>query len=548
MDNVLLPDELQSCNGCGCELQTEYEDREGYVPAGKLSEFLHKYRSRMQPGYDNVEEKRLQASRRVRGRMVSLDDIEDWEWEHVGDIEVIPEMRRRAPARKRKTPTLESSVLCSRCYQLKHYGFVRGTMDVARADEFRALMQSHIDDDPRGVVVKIVDIFDLDGSWIPGFDQVVTRYNIVILVANKVDVLPTVGRAPIVAWLRKEAEFRGVNPSSIHLVSASTGEGIDDLVEQIRLSSVKVSSGMRPERQQEREAIFERRQQQVGLAQQIEEGKPIPDDIKLLPKIPRVPLVIPPVRNVYIVGSANVGKSSIINVMLKKRALKGKHAQTLTESPLPGTTLESVSFPFVTNFAKQRERRKLVAQLFDTPGVIQTHQYISHLTVPEISCVLPSKRIHPSTYRLKLNKSIALGGLAIVELVAGRPFFATVFASHKLSVHLSGSTDHHIQVLERNVGTAMFTPPFTKERTEEIGLLGKIRTVEYEVQGKGWLNAAADIVLPGIGWITFTGSGKTTVRVTVPLAIEPAMRPPILPLAARGKKSKPHGNIKHMRS
>lgn len=45
---------------------------------------------------------------------------------------------------------------------------------------------------------------------------------------------------------------------------------------------------------------------------------------------------VPGVRDIYVVGTTNVGKSTLINQMIKQRLLMTKRAQLVTTSPLPG--------------------------------------------------------------------------------------------------------------------------------------------------------------------------------------------------------------------
>ena len=46
----------------------------------------------------------------------------------------------------------------------------------------------------KGLIVKIVDIFDFNGSWLPGLHRFVGN-NPVLLIANKVDLITKIGEA-----------------------------------------------------------------------------------------------------------------------------------------------------------------------------------------------------------------------------------------------------------------------------------------------------------------------------------------------------------------
>ena len=61
--------------------------------------------------------------------------------------------------------------MCMRCYQLSHYGKLRGTVDVSKPEELHHILAQRITDQYKtAVFIKIVDIFDLHGSMIPEFE------------------------------------------------------------------------------------------------------------------------------------------------------------------------------------------------------------------------------------------------------------------------------------------------------------------------------------------------------------------------------------------
>ena len=81
---------------------------------------------------------------------------------------------------------LESGdVYCQRCFRLRHYNDIQ---DVAMTDkEFLTLLNSIGQSD--ALIVNVVDIFDFNGSLIPGLHRFIGN-NPVLLVGNKVDILP----------------------------------------------------------------------------------------------------------------------------------------------------------------------------------------------------------------------------------------------------------------------------------------------------------------------------------------------------------------------
>lgn len=180
--------------------------------------------------------------------------------------------------------TLEKDVIiCQRCFRLRHYNEIQ---DVSLSDDDFLKMLTEIGNTD-ALVVKIVDIFDFNGSWVPGLHRFVGQ-NDVLLVGNKVDLLPkSVNRNRLVHWMKQSAKELGLKPIDVALISAYTGEGIESLAE----------------------LIDEHRNN----------------------------------KDVYIVGCTNVGKSTFINKLIE--SFGGDERFKITTSRFPGTTLDFIDIP-----------------------------------------------------------------------------------------------------------------------------------------------------------------------------------------------------------
>ena len=76
-------------------------------------------------------------------------------------------------------------VYCQRCFRLRHYNEIQ---DVHLTDDdFLKLLNEIGSKD--ALIVNVVDVFDFNGSVIPGLHRFVGK-NPVLLVGNKVDLLP----------------------------------------------------------------------------------------------------------------------------------------------------------------------------------------------------------------------------------------------------------------------------------------------------------------------------------------------------------------------
>lgn len=107
------------------------------------------------------------------------------------------------------------------------------------------------------------------------------------------------------------------------------------------------------------------------------------------------------------------------------------------------------------------------------------------------------------------------------------------------------------EVLMKHIG-GMLVPPSSLERFSQ---LSPFIEHKFKVEGRGWNDAAADIVLPGLGWVAVrqallntcadhvrhsplwrsqvTGSGTCSLSVSVPSGVCVTMREPLLPGGAK---------------
>lgn len=171
---------------------------------------------------------------------------------------------------------------CQRCFRLRHYNEIT---DVHISDdEFLKLLHDVGDSD--ALVVNVIDIFDFNGSVIPGLSRFVSG-NDVLLVGNKKDILPkSVKDGKVSQWLLERAHEEGLRPVDVILTSAQNKYAIKELIEKIN---------------------------------HLRKG-----------------------RDVYVVGVTNVGKSTLINAIIQE--VTG-NKEVITTSRFPGTTLDKIEIP-----------------------------------------------------------------------------------------------------------------------------------------------------------------------------------------------------------
>ena len=319
-------------------------------------------------------------------------------------------------------------VICKRCFRLKNYNEVQ---DVGmNSEDFLNLLNGLAD--KKGIIVNVVDVFDFEGSFINALKRIVGNKK-VILVANKLDLLPKqINKRRVTEWLKKTARKYGLEAETVVLISAEKGWGIDDLME----------------------AIEAQRNQQ----------------------------------DVYIVGTTNVGKSTLINKLIEQSV---GEKDTVTTSRFPGTTLDMIDIPLdETSF------------MFDTPGIIQEHQMTHFVSDKELKTIMPKNEVKQRVYQLNEGQTLFFGGLARIDYVVGGKRSLICYFSNDLKIHRTKT--EKANDLWRNQLGSVLSPPSDSTQFD----LDNVKAVRLET-GK----EKRDVMIAGLGFITIDAGAKIIVRV-----------------------------------
>jgi len=452
--------------------------------------------------------------------------------------------------------------ICQRCFRLQNYGQVDESLrpgwsnnELLTPERFEKLL-SGIKNTP-SVVLCLVDIFDLRGSILRNLKEIVGN-NPLVIAANKVDLLPAdVSMQRISNWILTEVrdicgyhsawrddgmeERRGCGGADDRpLALRALDDDYDDDDADAEGSSLRQvgkgagarvgaesdewreSAKARKARKLERNANTLRNSDVHLVSCQTGAGMD-----KLLASI--MGKAATNGNKIHVMGAANVGKSSFINRLLEsahksktnkksKKSIpsKEKSVAKATVSNLPGTTLD---------FLKIQLPNGIV--MIDTPGLLQKGQLTSKLNASELKQVIPTKVIKPVTLRMEEGRCMLLGGLARVELLEGRPCFFTFFVSDQLKLHPTSAVKAD-DVIQRHVGD-LLAPPATLERYKEIG---PFVSQDVVISGESWKKSESDIVIAGLGWVSVTGPGTFTVRITTPEDTLVGLRTALLPYEA----------------
>ncbi|KRK79931.1 ribosome biogenesis GTPase YqeH [Companilactobacillus nodensis] len=328
-------------------------------------------------------------------------------------------------------------LLCKRCFRLRNYNEITDVN--VDDDEFLKLLDSIAQKD--GLIVNVIDIFDYEGSVIPGLQRFVGDKDILV-VGNKVDLLPkSVNQNRLLNWLQQKSKENGIKSIDQIMVSAEKGINVDKLMMMID----KYRKG----------------------------------------------------KDVYVVGTTNTGKSTLINRII---AQSSDVKNLITTSRFPGTTLDRIDIPLDDGH-----------NLVDTPGIIHKYQLAHVLNDQDLKTITPKKPLRPSTFQLRDGQSIFVSGLARFDFLDEKTN-VVFYVNQNLLLHRTKTVNAE-EFYEKHVGKDL-TPPTDIEDFPEL------KKHEFTAHEK------SDIVVYGLGWVTIPAHSK--VQVYVPDGVSVSIRDAII--------------------
>ncbi|KAJ8461641.1 hypothetical protein OPV22_034567 [Ensete ventricosum] len=397
------------------------------------------------------------------------------------------------------------TILCGRCKLLSHghmvtavggHGGYSGGKQFISAGELREKL-SYLRHE-KVLIVKLVDIVDFNGSFLAHVRDLAGA-NPIILVITKVDLLPKGTNLNCIGdWVVEATTKKKLNVISVHLTSSKSFVGIAGVISEIQ----KEKKG----------------------------------------------------RDVYILGSANVGKSAFINALLKLMARKDPVAAAAQkykpmQSAVPGTTLGPI----------QIEAFQGGGNLFDTPGVHLHHRQAAVVHSDDLPSLAPQSRLRGQSFpvvsigtitnseAVGINgSSLFWGGLVRIDVIKVLPRTRlTFYGPKKLKVHMVSMAKAD-EFYHRELGNTL-TPPTGKERAESWLGLQAVRQLQINFEDTN--RPACDIAISGLGWIAIepvgaaepndpdrrAKAGELHLAVHLPKPVEIFIRPPI-PVGKAGEE------------
>ncbi len=184
-------------------------------------------------------------------------------------------------------------------------------------------------------------------------------------------------------------------------------------------------------------------------------------------------------NDVYIIGVANVGKSSLVNSLIN--SVIGDNKEYISTSYYAGTTLGIIKVPLDEK-----------SNLIDTPGIINTSDVNHGLSKQTLEVIIPKKEIRPKSYQLNSSQSLFISSLLQLNYLEGTKQGFIVYASNNIQIHRT-KLENSEEFRNKNLGKNIVTNP-TYEETSNF----QFKKEQIKLKGKN-----VDLVISGLCWINF---------------------------------------------
>ena len=349
---------------------------------------------------------------------------------------------------------MEGELLCQRCFKIKNYG--KNSVNNFKSEDYSKEVLNSVK--KSDIILPIFDIIDFEGSFSEEILDYLRDYRSIVLV-NKTDLLPGfVHPAEIADWIKDRLAEEDIVPENIAFISAKNKYGINGVIRKIK-------------------SVFP-------------EGK-----VKAV-----------------VLGVSNVGKSSVINLLLGKNKI--------TTSKYSGTTLKSINNKIPdTNIT-----------ITDTPGLIPKEKRLSDMISVETGLKLvPAGEISRKTFKLGDGQIFMFDAFCrfkvkeneIEDETEGENIYKPMFSAYS-----SKNVKFHVAKEER-VEDLLQGDFFEILKGEEKKKYFENKFVTFETT----VEENEDLVISGLGWINVK-RGPLTIELTVPEGVKVIVRPSIF----KGKK------------
>lgn len=344
----------------------------------------------------------------------------------------------------------ENGAYCKKCHAIRHYNLDYSDENLALVLDKENIRKKHEDyynliqniKNEQALVLLMIDALDIYTNFIPKLSNMIGNNPVWILV-NKSDLYPKdLKLNQMKEKIKENARLNNLSCDNIFFISSLKEKNVD--------------------------MIMDRMFQNLNKKHY-------------------------PSKYIYILGSTSVGKSTFVNLVLKKYA---KTVDVITTSMQANTTNNLIKIGVGKN------RQKEECFLIDTPGYFNNLNILSCAPLKSLKLLVPSNYLKVKTYQLFENQLLLLGGLVTLDIETTKASISC-YVSDKLYIHRA-KPENKERVM-KNLKFKELVPPFDEV---ELGLYGK------EVETNVSFEEEVNIWLAGVGILHITGSGK--IKVTAP--------------------------------
>lgn len=262
------------------------------------------------------------------------------------------------------------NVYCKRCHDVIHHN--KKYDDVNDVEGYYNKIKNI--KSTKSLILLLVDIFDINNSFIPRLSEYVGKNEVLVLV-NKIDIIPkTMKLKNIEEYVRNISKKNNLNVIGVMMISAKNTKDCEKVVERIKKLKYRYKN-----------------KNKTGF-----------DDC-------------------YVMGCASVGKSTFINTIISKY-LDSKNFITTSEQY--HTTVDIIKIPLDSkNF------------IIDTPGIVNDKSFGNYLSYESMRDLKVTNYLKPKTFQLKNDQTIFIGGLCRLEFCEGENISASFYVSNDLYLH-----------------------------------------------------------------------------------------------------------------
>lgn len=202
-------------------------------------------------------------------------------------------------------------------------------------------------------------------------------------------------------------------------------------------------------------------------------------------------------KNVYVIGSGEAGKTSLIEGFLK--IYKNLSGETIKTHNYKNTNLKVTEIPLTKK-----------SSMYETPGISITNSILFGLSSQTLRKIQMNEPVEPREISVNKGHSLFVGGLAVVELVNGPK--TDIICYFNKNVEL---TKNHIRDLE----TKFIALNKKKELIPSNSKIKSTKDMEvFEIEMQDGDGKYRDIGIAGLGWISMKSMNQK-LKIYIPKGV-----------------------------